>query len=147
MKFKIPMTLILVIVSAAFPGRYTYANQQAELGFLINKQRVIHGQQKIVESKELDIAAQNHAEDMVKKKYFSHTNKDGISHQERIKKQGYEACYTAENIAEGQNNAAQVITDWMGSQGHRLNVLSPKPKEFGAGIAGKVWVIVFARKC
>jgi uncharacterized protein YkwD len=47
-----------------------------------------------------------------------------------------EGGYSAENIAAGQPNAAEAVSDWLKSDGHRANMLSPAYKKIG--VAGKV---------
>lgn len=41
----------------------------------------------------------------------------------------------AENIAAGQSSPAQAVADWMGSDGHRANILNPSYTQVGAGYA------------
>lgn len=54
----------------------------------------------------------------------------------------------AENIAEGQQTVAQVVAAWMGSPGHRANILGPY-SQAGHGEAidargNRYWVVDFA---
>lgn len=123
------------------------ANAPEELGVLLNKVRVEKARAPLKKSEALTAAAQKHADDMRVQNYFSHTGKNGSSHQARIKKENYIACYTAENIAKGQKTASAVMQSWMKSKGHRTNNLNPRAKEYGVGRAGNIWVLVLAAEC
>ncbi len=144
LKFLIIIISIFVMVSAPIP---VLAGDNDEIHSLLNQERLNAGQSPLQPLAPLMQAAQAHAKDMRRNNYFSHTGNNGSSHSERIKNQGYTACYTAENIAKGQKTAKAVMTAWMQSDGHRRNILSPKGDYYGIGIAGDIWVMVFAQGC
>lgn len=57
--------------------------------------------------------------------------------------------WAGENAAKGQADAAGVMADWMGSDGHRANVLNPKFTRIGCGRAVSedgiaFWYVVFS---
>ncbi|MCA9619975.1 MAG: CAP domain-containing protein [Myxococcales bacterium] len=95
---------------------------------------------------ELAQAAQLHAEDMVDQGYFDHTSLDGRDFSARAKDAGYDAFPSGENIAQGQKTPAQVMDSWMGSSGHRANILSADHSEIGVGLDGVTWVQVFGQR-
>lgn len=117
------------------------------VGVLLNQERTAYGKHALKPLAPLMDAAQLHADDMRRQNYFSHTGQNGSSHAGRISRQGYRACYSAENIARGQKTPSAVMRSWMNSQGHRNNILSGKGDFYGIGIAGDIWVMVFARGC
>jgi uncharacterized protein YkwD len=80
-------------------------------------------------------AAKTHATNMAKKNFFGHANKDGGKFSGRVKKQGYKYSMVAENIAAGQSSAKQAAYDWLGSAGHRKNILNCKLKDTGIAVA------------
>jgi uncharacterized protein YkwD len=80
-------------------------------------------------------AAQAHSTDMRDHGYFSHTSLDGRTAFDRIKAAGYSYRQAAENIAAGQPTAAAVVKAWMGSSGHRANILNCGLKDLGVGYA------------
>ncbi|MFX0544251.1 CAP domain-containing protein [Roseovarius sp. S1116L3] len=91
-------------------------------------------------------AAAAHADDMAANGFFSHTGSDGSGIGDRAHSAGYGYCFIAENIAKGQGSLSQVIEGWMGSSGHRRNILSEGAREFAvARGAGDVWVMVLGR--
>ncbi len=58
----------------------------------------------------------------------------GASLSKRVKKQGYKYHMVAENIAAGQSSAKQVAYDWLGSSGHRKNIMNCKLKDTGIAV-------------
>ncbi len=90
----------------------------------INTLRKSQGLQELVYSRKLEKAAKSHAEDMVRKGFFSHTGSDGSDVGKRVRRAGYDWCFVAENIAKGQNGLDAVMTAWAQSPGHRANMLS-----------------------
>ncbi|WP_143342727.1 CAP domain-containing protein, partial [Crossiella equi] len=91
-------------------------------------------------------AAQRHAADMASRGYFSHTAPDGTSFVDRARSAGYPAP-GGENIARGQRTAEKVMESWMGSSGHRANILNCSFVAIGVGhdARGPHWVQVFGR--
>jgi uncharacterized protein YkwD len=95
----------------------------------------------------LQAAAESHAQYLSRTGNFSHTGAGGSNVQTRVRRAGYQACTVAENIARGQSDIRSVLTDWMGSPGHRANILNPQVTQYGFAGAGSVWVLVLARPC
>ena len=88
---------------------------------------------------DLNKYAQNYAEQMAKNDALIHSN---IS----VLLKDHNAC--AENIASGQGTPEEVVKAWMGSYGHRSNILSSSYKHVGFGCfsttEGKIyWCAVF----
>lgn len=92
-------------------------------------------------------AAERHAASMARHGYFSHDGRNGSSPGDRARAAGYKWCSVAENIARGQASPQQAITEWMGSRGHRKNILNAKMTEYGMAQVGDVYVMVVARPC
>ena len=81
--------------------------------------------------------------------YISHVSDDGRDFVARAKAQGY-TDPGGENVARGQRDAADVMTSWMNSEGHRANILNCGFKAIGAGaVKGEdgtiVWGQLFGR--
>lgn len=72
------------------------------------------------------------AQDMAENGYFSHTARDGRAFDERIRAAGHPAP-GGENVAQGQDDAAEVVAAWMGSPGHRRNILNCSFVTLGVG--------------
>ena len=95
----------------------------------------------------LQAAAQAHADDMARTGNFSHTGSNGSTMQSRVRAANYNACFSAENIAYGQTSVGQVFTDWMGSRGHRRNILAAQATQYGFARSGPYYVLVLGRSC
>jgi uncharacterized protein YkwD len=109
---------------------------------LLNQQRHSHGLRSLKLDGKLGHAAAGHARDMVAQQYFDHTSKSGASFSTRIKRSGWtrsRRAYTiGENIGWGGGSLAtprSMVRAWMGSAGHRANILSRSFRMIGIGIA------------
>ncbi|WP_436501426.1 CAP domain-containing protein [Actinokineospora sp. HUAS TT18] len=111
---------------------------------LVNNYRSQHGCGAVTLDSRLNNAAQDHSDDMSYYGYFSHTSLDGRSFVDRAHDAGYPSP-GAENIARGQTSAAQVMTAWMNSSGHRANILNCSMRTMGLGLAtrGYYWTQMF----
>ena len=92
----------------------------------------------------ISAAAQGHSEDMAARGYFAHDSPDGRDFADRITAAGYSSP-GAENIAQGQPDAATVVQDWMESPGHRRNILDCSLSTIGVGLADGYWTQNFGR--
>ncbi|GAA2836670.1 CAP domain-containing protein [Crossiella cryophila] len=113
---------------------------------LVNQERARAGCRSLRVDERLVAAAQRHASDMASRGYFSHTAPEGTSFVDRARSAGYPAP-GGENIAKGQRSAEKVMESWMGSAGHRANILNCSFVAIGVGheTRGPHWVQVFGR--
>ncbi len=105
---------------------------------LHNEVREHHGLEPLCVDPELTRAARSHSEDMIEKGYFSHASPSGETLGARLKRSGYEYRTAGENIAWGTGPHAtpeDTFERWMGSPGHRENVLDGGFEEVGVGAA------------
>ena len=107
-----------------------------------NAERKDAGCDPVTLDSRLSAAAQGHAADMAANDYFSHTDQDGGDSSDRIHDAGFGGSRTGENIAYGQETAAEVVATWMGSSGHRHNILNCAYDRIGVGYdaRGDYWV-------
>jgi uncharacterized protein YkwD len=89
--------------------------------------------------------AQKHSEDMSRNNYFSHTNQQGKTPFDRLRAAGITYTVAAENIAEGQRTAEQVLASWLSSSGHRHNIEDCRLLQHGVGLANYHWTHMFVR--
>lgn len=132
----------------------TPANAQTlanDLAAQINSQRSAAGLPPLRYDRALGTAAMVHACDMANNTFFDHRGSNGSSVQDRVRASGYRACFVAENLAYGYPSGRQTVAGWMGSAGHRANLLHRSAAAFGIGITmgenGPNWVLVLARGC
>lgn len=76
-----------------------------------------------------------HSRDMAQQAYFDHKGKDGGMVTDRARAAGYRWRRIAENIAAGQESAAEVVDGWLASPGHCSNIMNPAFSEMGAAYA------------
>lgn len=102
-------------------------------------------------SETLAKAAAAHACDMARTGVFDHKGSDGSTLMTRLRRAGCRPSIAAENIAYGYRDAARVLDGWIGSAGHRRNLLLGKARQAGVARAeggGQTWwVMVFAAGC
>lgn len=107
---------------------------------LANQERAKAGLNPLKWNDQLAASGRAYAQEMASKTFFSHTGSDGSTPTDRAGRVGYAAygwggLYVGENLGRGYNTAESVHQAWMASEGHRQNLLLPKYREIGIGIA------------
>lgn len=114
----------------------------AEVIRLTNEYRKQHDRKPLRTAPRLRKSATAHARDMVKRDYFSHAGWFNF-----IKRAGYRIVgRVGENIAYGQQTAAEVFRDWVNSPEHKENILNKDYHAIGVGHVGTIWVQHFGSK-
>jgi uncharacterized protein YkwD len=118
----------------------------AEMLALVNAARAGAGCAPLLADSGLAAVAQAHSADMRDRDFFDHVNPDGLDPFERAEQAG-QTSSRAENIASGQETAAEAMADWMDSSGHRDNILDCELRTLGIGLAegpgGPWWTQLF----
>jgi|GEM_PF-2366210 len=124
------------------PSNATAGEQ--EVFKLVNEERKKAGVSALAWSDALRDLARAHSHDMCERKFFDHTNPDGLDPTGRARA-GKAGTHTftpccpdpfagvGENIAYGQKDAASVMNGWMNSPGHRANILNGNYTHIGVG--------------
>jgi uncharacterized protein YkwD len=102
---------------------------------LVNAERAKAGCRPLTADGTLVRVARAHSADMAARGFFSHTNPDGLSPFDRMRKAGYAGRTMGENIAAGYTSPGAVMDAWMKSPGHRANILNCAFAEIGVGYA------------
>lgn len=103
--------------------------------YLVNILRSKKGLNEVVMDDTLMEAAQVRAEEASEK--FSHTRPDGSDCFTALDEAGWpQDTHAAENLAQGQKTALQVVNAWYHSSGHKHNMLHEKNGTIGVGIYG-----------
>lgn len=92
----------------------------------VNKQRRARGIPPLRFSPDLLMLARYYSRWMAEEKFFSHTDPDGKTIKERVTESGIHWRALGENIASSKgyiNPIAATMSGWMGSEGHRRNIL------------------------
>lgn len=105
----------------------------AQVLALTNAERAKVGCGALTIHNTLAIVAQAHAQDMAENDFFDHNSLNGASPFDRMHNAGYNYSSAAENIAAGYATPASVVAGWMGSSGHRANILNCNYTQIGVG--------------
>jgi uncharacterized protein YkwD len=99
----------------------------------------------------LATAALKHSRDMAKNDFFSHTGSGGTSAVNRVESTGYIWMSVGENILAGRETSEDVVSGWLESSGHCINIMASKFTEIGAACYSKpsskygtYWTLVLA---
>jgi uncharacterized protein YkwD len=123
------------------PTRHNLWKVRRAIVCLHNQVRARHHLPLLRVNPELGRAAVGHSANMVRRRYFDHTDPNGRTFVQRIMRAHYarpsQGWSLGENIAWGtgaSSTAAGVMRAWMHSSGHRANILGRAYREVGVGI-------------
>ena len=117
---------------------------QAATLCLVNQERAKVGLGALADQPQLDRAAAEHVGDMLARDFFDHVSPDGRTPLERVAADGYLAgarsYVVGENLAlaTGDASPARMVAAWMGSAGHRANILRREFRDSGIAVAASV---------
>ncbi|MEQ1735693.1 MAG: cell wall-binding repeat-containing protein [Rhodoglobus sp.] len=122
------------------------SSQVTEVVAQVNQHRANAGLAALVSDPTLDAAAQAWAQHLASTGTFVHSTYDWRVSQ--ISGAGW--TNSGENIAAGYSTSSSVMAAWMGSAGHRANILNSSYTGIGVGYVqggpyGYYWVQIFAR--
>lgn len=112
---------------------------------LVNEHRVSIGLAPLAWDARVAEVAQAHSQDMVDRRFFSHTNPDGESPFNRLAEARITYTWAGENIAYGYPTASSVLAAWLNSPGHRANIENPNYSHHGVGLVNTYWTHVLIR--
>jgi hypothetical protein len=139
----LPILSILVVgmfasnwLSAQHRDVKGYATEMSVTNLLTetNKQRLANGLGSLAINSKLNVAAQNKANDMAARDYWSHNTPDGQTPWTFITAAGYNYITVGENLAYGFATSTDTVAGWMNSAPHRANVLNSNYVDVGFGI-------------
>ena len=135
------LTLVSVSVATAAtkPARTLTAADRLETQVLaeLNSIRKRHGLVPLRLSRPLSTAADTHSRAMGTYGFFAHDSRDGSAFWKRVQRfygtNGYDNWSVGENLlwSSGRLSAARALELWMGSPGHRKNILTARWREIG----------------
>lgn len=118
----------------------------AKIISLINAERQKNGLGAVKENTLLDQGAAIKAKDMADQNYFAHTNPQGKTDFGFFDQVGYKYLAAGSNLAEGDFGSSEgLVSAWMNSPGHRVNILADFGQEIGIGVYGKYYVMFIAK--
>jgi uncharacterized protein YkwD len=110
---------------------------------LINRERTKRGLRALRHDGQLRKVAESYSRQMVRRSFFDHVGPDGSTLQSRIAgRTTYLRRVTSSSLGENlywgsgeRATPAESVDGWMHSPGHRRNMLNPKFRDIGIGIA------------
>jgi len=132
------LSLIAAVVAAASSPFAADAVVGRRMVEAVNAFRSDHGLAPVALSETLSAAAQAHADDLAENSLFAHQGSDGGSLADRLARACYPYRSAAENIARGTDTPAGAMVLWIGSEGHRRNLLLPQIRDVGVGHAVEI---------
>lgn len=101
----------------------------------------------LIHSPALQAAAQAQADALRDANRVGQLGAGGSTLDDRLRRAGYTACASGENIANGTPDIRSTIARWMDSAPQRATILDPQVSQFGFASSGETWVLVLARPC
>jgi uncharacterized protein YkwD len=124
------------------PTPETLPRVRAAVLCLVNGERAALGLATLRASARLDAASTAHSDEMVANHYLAHEREGSPSLLDRLRGARYFAGAAggiySENIgigADGRASAGELVAGWMQSPEHRANIVYPRFRELGVGIA------------
>ncbi len=118
---------------AAQPStRSASADFEQQVVARVNQERETQGLAPLKRNALLDSSSSTHSDNMASRDFFAHCDLDLVTSPfDRMTAAGYAWNSAAENIAAGYSTPDSVMNGWMGSSGHRNNILSTSYREIG----------------
>ena len=116
---------------------------------MVNTARAGAGLAPVAWDARVAVAAQAHSADMAAMNVMTHTGSDGSNAGDRLLRAGFDWRAWGENVAAGMTSVQAAFDAWMGSSGHRAQILG-NFTVIGLGAAqgssGNIyWTLDFAR--
>lgn len=137
---KAPLTIENISKEILTPGPLT-ASKEKEIKEVLSDKEIIkitndyrqkNSLKTLRENDLLNKAAMERVDDMFEKQYFAHVTPEGKDVSDTLNNVHYFYVVAGENLALGYFTDSKDLVDaWMGSEGHRENILSPKFREIG----------------
>lgn len=133
---------MLLAMALAFAGAVSVSSQEqddaAVLSMLavVNAQRRTAGEPALELDGKLDALADERADDMVQRDYFSHLTPDGETPWQQMQSIGVTFHYAAENIAIASDQDIAATALWHSPE-HRENTLGVSYHRIGIGVADR----------
>jgi uncharacterized protein YkwD len=127
--------------AVGFGGEAAKVSANAGQGFdpteaeaLVNSYRAQKGLKPLRLNPKLSDAALTHSRDLAKSDRISHFGSDGSDTWDRVRRTGYGARMTAENVGTGQDSLGEVFRGWQTSRDHNANLLLADAEEMGIAV-------------
>lgn len=120
---------------------------ESKLYNLINGYRKENHLSTLKVAKQLQLSAKNKLADMIKNKYWQHTDEQQIGPWYFFTQAEYQFALAGENLAFSATSPWQVFTDWQQSPAHNEQLLTPDYKDFGLAIDCQTYQSYYQTGC
>jgi uncharacterized protein YkwD len=123
-------------VRVAAAGRATLSAPEAERRIfeLVNRDRAAAGLPALIADERLAAVARAHSRDMAEHQFVAHVSPRTGNAADRLRRAGLSPELLAENVGRAAS-ADEAESGFLGSPGHRGNILEPKVRRLGVGVA------------
>jgi uncharacterized protein YkwD len=132
-------TLVLsAILAAKVDSQTDLVAMERRVEQLVNDARRAEGLRALAPMDVLAEIARAHSRDMAHHDYLGHEDRQGHGPDWRVRQRGVRYRTVAENVAENQgwrDPAKRAVDDWLGSRGHRRNIMDRALTHAGVGVA------------
>ncbi|MEK9970799.1 MAG: CAP domain-containing protein, partial [Ferrovibrio sp.] len=150
---RLALPVALIVIGFVSPLRAMDALWQSEILFHVNAARIAQGLAPLQWDARLAAAAAVHGSDLQTCKRLAHDGCGGSTLPQRVTGAGFSLRRASENLALCPCDAATVVRLWLGSEGHRRNLLDPDVSALGADtridtadLRRQQWVLVMGRE-
>ena len=126
-----PRTLFVALALALAAPAPASADAVQSVLASVNAVRAKAGCGPLKLNKQLMTTAESHARNMAEQNFFGHRDRNGKGFPTRVRATGYRVSLAAENLAAGQKTPDQAVKAWLGSPGHRKNIMNCKFRQTG----------------
>ncbi len=127
--------IFVLAVLLAAPAQGADAGLQQAMLAEVNAMRARAGRAPLTLDARLSRAALAHSVDMLRRDQLTHRGGDGSDPASRVTRAGYAWRSTRENVGAGYFDLRGAMAGWMGSAGHRDNILAADVTQVGLGFA------------
>lgn len=96
----------------------------------VNVTRAQHGLAALAQDERLNAIALTVARQMAERRYFGHTDPNGVTFEDRLRAAGFQYRFAAENMALDAD-AERANAALLSSPGHYQNIVDPHPHRLG----------------
>lgn len=129
------MVMVVIHPDHVLASDNALIGQEKTIVDLTNEVRSKAGLMELTIDSRLMTSAHNKALDMASRGYFDHANPEGYRLTYWITGAGYKYTLAGENLAKGFSSADKIMSAWINSFSHYVNLVEPKFRNVGIGIA------------
>ncbi len=135
--FFCALSLIIISIPQSVFGVQLLTSSSIVAG--VNSARIAHNLPAFVQNEALMLAAQQKVDDIAKRGVMLHTKVSADGMWWPLESVGYRYESAGENLAEGIENTDELVSGWMSSPQHRVNILNSTYTDIGVALAKGIY--------